>query len=92
MVGEDGGSEAIAWCTPTNRAFWKNLAGTVAMFDENSVRNLDQRSREADQAGFYKLKQGLDVDGKRSCTSRNIKDGDGKLLLDPTLTNKRGTG
>lgn len=60
--------------------------------DENSVHNLEQRSREADQAGFSKLKQGLDVDGKRSCSSRNTKDGGGKLLLNPTLTRERWAG
>ena len=53
------------------------------------MSKLEKRSREGDQAGFYKQMKGLDVEGKRSFASQSIQDEDGKLLRDPTLISER---
>ena len=64
-------------------------AGAVDSFFEGFVSQLEKKSREGDQAGFYKHMKGLDVEGKRAFTSQNIKDEDGNLLRDPTLILER---
>ncbi|CAB1104154.1 unnamed protein product [Ectocarpus sp. CCAP 1310/34] len=58
-------------------------------FFEGYVRQLEKKSREGDQAGFYRHLKMIDVEGKRPLTSQNIKDEDGKVLRDPTLTRQR---
>ena len=55
-------------------------------FFEGYVRQLEKKSREGDQAGFYRHLKMVDVEGKRSFTSQNIKDEDGKVLVySPTV-------
>ncbi|CAB1118029.1 unnamed protein product [Ectocarpus sp. CCAP 1310/34] len=58
-------------------------------FFEGDVRQLEKKSREGDQAGFYRHLNMIDVEGKRSFTSQNIKDEDGKVLRDPTFIRQR---
>ncbi|CAB1115840.1 unnamed protein product [Ectocarpus sp. CCAP 1310/34] len=58
-------------------------------FFEGYVRQLEKKSREGDQAGFYRHLKMIDVEGKRSFTSQNIKDEDGKVLRDPTFIRQR---
>ncbi|CAB1121152.1 unnamed protein product [Ectocarpus sp. CCAP 1310/34] len=58
-------------------------------FFEGYVRQLEKKSREGDQAGFYRHLKMIDVEGKRSFTSQNIKDEDGKVLGDPTIIRQR---
>ncbi|CAB1109975.1 unnamed protein product [Ectocarpus sp. CCAP 1310/34] len=53
-------------------------------FFDGYVRQLEKKNREGDQAGFYRHLKMIDVEGKRSFTSQNIKDEDGKVLRDPT--------
>ncbi|CAB1117001.1 unnamed protein product [Ectocarpus sp. CCAP 1310/34] len=66
-------------------ARWKALE----TFFEGYVRQLEKKSREGDQAGFYRHLKMIDVEGKRSFTSRNIKDEDGRVLRDPTFIRQR---
>ncbi|CAB1101716.1 unnamed protein product [Ectocarpus sp. CCAP 1310/34] len=58
-------------------------------FFEGCLRQLEKKSREGDQAGFYRHRKMIDVEGKRSFTSQNIKDEDGKVLRDPTFIRQR---
>ncbi|CAB1099912.1 unnamed protein product [Ectocarpus sp. CCAP 1310/34] len=54
-------------------------------FFEGYVRQLEKKRREGDQAGFYRHLMMIDVEGKRSFISQNIKDEDGNVLRDPTF-------
>ncbi|CAB1101768.1 unnamed protein product [Ectocarpus sp. CCAP 1310/34] len=58
-------------------------------FFEGYVRQLEKESREGDQAGFYRHLKMIDVEGKRSFTSHNVTDEDGKVLRDPTFFRQR---
>ncbi|CAB1117725.1 unnamed protein product [Ectocarpus sp. CCAP 1310/34] len=58
-------------------------------FFEGYVRQLEKKSREGDQAGFYRHLKMIDVEGNRSFTSQNIKGKDGKVLRDPTFIRQR---
>lgn len=59
---------------------------------EGFVSQLENKSRERDQASFCKYFEyinRLNVEGKRFITSQIIKDEDGNLLQDPTLIRER---
>ncbi|CAB1103314.1 unnamed protein product [Ectocarpus sp. CCAP 1310/34] len=58
-------------------------------FFEGYVRQLEKKSREGSQASFYRPLKLIDVEGKRSFASQNIKDEDGKVLRDPTYIRQR---
>ncbi|CAB1116625.1 unnamed protein product [Ectocarpus sp. CCAP 1310/34] len=73
--------------TQTDRYSWISR-DTTATFFEGYVRQLE-KSREGDQAGFYMHLKMIGVEDKRSFTSQNIKDEDGKVLRDPTLIRQR---
>ena len=52
-------------------------------------RRLETRTREGDQAGFYKHLKTMNVEGKRDRSSAYIKDGNGVLLRDVELIHER---
>eukprot|EP00752_Nemacystus_decipiens_P015067 g13423.t1 len=58
-------------------------------FFEGHVRQLHKLGRERDQAGFYEHLKGIAVEAKRSVTSQNIKDKDGKVLREASLVGSR---
>eukprot|EP00752_Nemacystus_decipiens_P018192 g16322.t1 len=61
-------------------------------FFEGHVRQLRKLRHERDQAGFYEHLKGIAVEAKRSATSQNIKDKDGKVLREASLISSRWSG
>ncbi|CAN0428398.1 unnamed protein product, partial [Pylaiella littoralis] len=55
-------------------------ASAVNEFLEGFGSQLDKKSRQGDQAGFYQHMKGLDVEGERVFTSQNIKYEDGNFF------------
>ena len=55
----------------------------------NFVRILETRSREGDQAGFYKHLKTINLEGKRDRSSAYVKDENGVLLRDVELIRER---
>ena len=49
-------------------------------FFESYVRRLHKARRGRDQVGFYQSMNGIQVEARRSVTSQNIKDKDGKVV------------
>ncbi|CAB1111482.1 unnamed protein product [Ectocarpus sp. CCAP 1310/34] len=75
--------KAMLKAARTNRSIARWSA--LETFFEGYVRHLEKQSREGDQAGFYRHLKMIDVEGKKSFTSQNIKDEDGKVLRNPTF-------
>ena len=55
----------------------------------NFVRKLETRTREGDQAGFYKHLKTMNLEGKRDRSSAYVKDENGVLLRDVELIRER---
>ena len=53
------------------------------------VRKLETRTREGDQAGFYKHLKTMNLEGKRDRSSAYVKDGNGVLLRNVELIRER---
>ena len=53
------------------------------------VRKLETRTREGDQAGFYKHLKTVNLEGKRDRSSAYVKDDNGVLLRDVELIRER---
>ena len=60
----------------------------VLSFFWDSVRKLETRTREGDQAGFYKHLKTMNLEGKRDRSSAYVKDENGVLLKDVELIRK----
>ena len=58
-------------------------------FFEGHVRQLLKLRRERDQAESYEHMKGIAVEARRSVTSYNTKDKDGKVLREASLTSRR---
>ena len=54
----------------------------VLSFFGDFVRKLETRTREGDQAGFYKHLKTMNLEGKRDRSSAYVKDENGVLLND----------
>ena len=50
---------------------------------------LEARTLEGDQAGFYKHRKTMNLEGKRDCSSAYVKDENGVLLRDVELVRER---
>ena len=61
----------------------------VLSFFWDYVRKLETRTREGDQAGFYKHLKTMDLEGKRDRSSAYVKDKNGVLLRDVELIRER---
>ena len=61
----------------------------VLSFFWDFVRKLETRTREGDQAGFYKHLKTMDLEGKRNRSSAHDKDENGVLLRDVELIRER---
>ena len=61
----------------------------VLSFFWDFVRKLKTRTREGDQAGFYKHLKTMNLEGKRGRSSAYVKDENGVLLRDLELIRKR---
>ena len=61
----------------------------VLSFVWDFVRKLETRTREGDQAGFYKYLKTMNLKGKRDRSSAYVKDENGVLLRDVELVPKR---
>ena len=99
MAIERGGKEASTRKTPQQQPSkgredgWKKVrkvrkASVLSVFWD-FVRKLEIRTREGDQAGFYKHLKTTNQEGKRDCNSAYIKDEDEVLLKDVELIRKR---
>ena len=56
------------------------------------VRELDTRTREGDQAGFYKHLETMNLEGKRDRSSAYVKDENSVLLRDVNSSTNDGSG
>ena len=56
-------------------------AAVVSVFWD-FIRKLETRTREGDQAGFYKHLKTMNLEGKRDHSSAYVKDENGVLLKD----------
>ena len=61
----------------------------VLSFFWDFVRKLETRTREGDQAGFYKHLKTMNLEGKRDRSSAYVKDENGVLLRDAELIRER---
>ena len=61
----------------------------VLSFFWDFVRKLETRTREGDQAGFYKHLKTMNLEGKRDRSSAYVKDENGVLLRDVELIRER---
>ena len=61
----------------------------ILSFFWDFVRKLETRTREGDQAGFYKHLTTMNLEGKRDRSSAYVKDEDGVLLRDVELIRER---
>ena len=61
----------------------------VLSFFWDFVRKHETRTREGDQAGFYKLLKTMNPEGKRDRSSAYVKDEKGVLLRDVELIRER---
>ena len=61
----------------------------VLSFFWDFVRKLETRTREGDQAGFYKHLKTTNLEGKRNRNSAYVKDENGVLLRDVKLIRER---
>ena len=61
----------------------------VLSFFWDFVRKLETRTREDDQAGFYKHLKTMNLEGKRDHSSAYVKDENGVLLRDAELIRER---
>ena len=87
-------------CAPNGRDLRQALMATttqlkltraeaVERFFEDYVGQIEGRIREGDQFGFYKHLKGMNVEGKRTVDSQDIKDEEGRLLRDNALIRER---
>ena len=67
----------------------KVCKAAVLSFFWNFVRKLETRTREGDQAGFYKHRKTMNLEGKRDRSSAYVKDENGVLLRDVELIRER---
>ena len=99
MATERGGKEAPTCRTPQQQPSkgreggWKKSrkvrkAAVLSLFWD-FVRKLETRTREGDQAGFYKHLKTINLDGKRDRSSAYVKDEDGVLPRDVELIRER---
>ena len=99
MATERGGEEALTRRTPQQQLLkgredcWKNLRkvrkAAVLSFFWEFVRKLGTRTREDDQAGFYKHLKMMNLEGKRDHSSAYVKDEKDVLLRDVELIRER---
>ena len=61
----------------------------VLSFFWDLIHKLETRSREGDQAGFYKHLKTMNLEGKRDRSSVYVKDGNGVLLRDVVVIRER---
>ena len=57
-------------------------------FFEEFVSQLEVRIKDGDQTSFYKHLNGMDLEGRRSCSVQYMKDEEGKLLRDKELDSR----
>ena len=67
----------------------KVCKAAVLSFVWDFVRKLEIRTREGDQAGFYKHFKTINLEGKRDRSSAYVKDENGVLLRDVELIRER---
>ena len=99
MATERGGEEAPARRTPHQQPSKgredgrKNLRkvrkAAVLSFFWNFVRKRETRTREGDQAGFYKHLKTMNLEGERDRSSAYVKNENGVLLRDVELIRVR---
>ena len=99
MVTVRGGEEAPTRKTPQQQPLkdredgWKNLRkvrkAAVLSFFWDCVRKLETRTREDDEAGFYKPLKTMNLEGKRDRSLAYVKDENGVLLRDVELIRER---
>ena len=92
MTTEIGGEEAPTRKTPQQKPSkdrengWKKPSegrkAAVLSFFWDFVRKLETRTREGDQAGFYKHLKTMNLEGKRDRSSAYVKDENRVLLRD----------
>ena len=73
--------------TETN--LWKVRKAAVLSFSWDFVRKLKTRTREGDQAGFYKHLKTMNLERKQGRSSAYVKDENGVLLRDDELIRER---
>ena len=66
----------------TGKNLWKVRKAAVLSFFWDFVRKLETRTREGDQAGFYKHLKTTNLEGKRDRSSAYVKYENGVLLRD----------
>ena len=64
---------------------WKVRKVAVLSFFWDFVRKLETRTREGDQAEFYKHLKTVNLEGKRDRSSAYVKDENGVILRDVEL-------
>ena len=100
MATERGGEEAPTRSTPQQQPSkgredgWKKSSegaqgAAVLCFFWDFVRKLETRTREGNQAGFYKHLKTMNLEGKRDHSSAYVKDENGVLLRDVELIRER---
>ena len=60
----------------------------VQILFEEFVSQLEVRIKDGDQTSFYKHLNGMDLEGRRSCSVQYMKDEEGKLLRDKELDSR----
>ena len=73
----------------TGKNLRKVLKAALLSFFWDFVRKPETRTREGDQAGFYKHLKTINLEGKQECSSANVKDENGVLLRDVELIRER---
>ena len=71
------------------KSLQKVRKAAVLSFFWDFVRELETRTREGDQAGFYKYLKTMNLEGKRDRSSAYVKDENGVLLRDVDLIRER---
>ena len=99
MATERGGGEVHTRRTPQQQPSkgredgWKKRRkvrkAAVLSFFWDFVRKLETRTREGDQADFYKHLKTMNLEGKRYRSSTYVKDENGVLLRDVELIRQR---
>ena len=95
MATERGGEKTPTRRTPQQQPSkgredsWKKRRKVRKAAVLNFVRKLETRTREGDQAGFYKHLKATNLEGKRDRSSAYFKDENGVLLRDVELIRER---
>ena len=74
----------------TTKQLKRTRAEAGQRFFEDYVSRPERRIREGGLLGFYKHLKGMDVEGRRTFNSQNIKDEKGRLLQGSSLIRERG--